>query len=119
MYIFLVRFRGGRWLPSNAIRELRAAAALLIFAESDLMLPVDGHLYASDASPWGGAFCRSTAPHLNAVLESPDALRRCDVRGTTVRLDQFVFADDAAQPVREASMRGELLPRSMMLIGPS
>ena len=56
MHLFLVRFRGGRWLPKNIIRELRAAAALLIFAEADLSLPVDGYLYAFDASLWGGAF---------------------------------------------------------------
>ena len=93
MHLFLVRFRGGRWLPKNIIRELRAAAALLIFAEADLSLPVDGYLYAFDASLWGGAFGCSSAPQLKTSSEARDLLRHCDVRGTTVRLDQFVFAD--------------------------
>ena len=104
MHLFLVRFRGGRWLPKNIIRELRAAAALLIFAEADLSLPVDGYLYAFDASLWGGAFGCSSAPQLKTSSEARDLLRHCDVRGTTVRLDQ-TFTEAAAQPVREPSMR--------------
>ena len=95
MYFFLVRFRGGRWQPKNIIRELHAAAALLIFAEADLRLLVDDHLYASDASLWGGAFGRSSASYLKFSTEARTLLRHCGVRGTTVRLDP-TFRDEPA-----------------------
>ena len=85
-YQFLLRFRGGRWLPDSVRRELLCAAGLVLFAESDLRQPIDPFLYSSDASLWGGAFGRTSEPFLRSTLEASDLLRRSDVRGTNIRL---------------------------------
>ena len=92
-YTFLLKFRGGHWLPEVIRGELRAACALLVFAEADLRLPVDPHLYSSDASLWGGAFGRTKHFYVQRNSEARDLLRKCDVRGTAIRLDV-----DAAPP---------------------
>ena len=86
MYTFLVSFKGGYWLPETIVRELRAAAALLIFAEADLRLGVDPKLYSSDASLWGGAFGVTESPFLASSSEARTLLSHCDVRGAAVRL---------------------------------
>ena len=86
-YSFLLRFSGGHWLPEVIRAELRAACALIVFAEADLRLPVDPHLFSSDASLWGGAFGRTKEFYVHRNSEARDLLRKCDVRGTAIRLD--------------------------------
>ena len=106
-YSFLIRFKGGRWLPRTIVNELRAAAALLVFAEADLKLPVDDHLYSSDASLWGGAFGRSSEPFVKSDDDARNLLRRCDVKGTSVRIVQSDTAvgDSTADADRELPVR--------------
>ena len=107
-YSFLLRFCGGHWLPEVIRSELRAACALLVFAEADLRLPVDPFLYSSDASLWGGAFGRTKQFYVQRNTEARDLLRKCDVRGTAIRLDtaapQPCFGRDPATSERIPSI---------------
>jgi len=80
---WLKHFRGGTWLPRRVVLELLSAVILLPFADNNLHKDFDLHVRASDSSTYGAAF--GAAPASREVLES--LLRRCDARGTAVRLD--------------------------------
>ena len=76
--------------------ELLAGAILLPLAQSDLSRDFDSRVWASDASPYGGAF--GSAP-LSRDAQT-QILRHADTRGTAVRVKQrpsidFSHADDA------------------------
>ena len=99
-YVFLLRFRGGRWLPEAVRRELLCAASLLVFAEADLKQCVDPRLFASDASLWGGGFGFTRNVFLKSSAEAVAMLRKCDVKGTAIRLDDSSTREEPKSAVR-------------------
>ena len=89
-YRWLNNFVGGTYLPPGVMSELLAGAILLPLAQSDLSRDFDSRIWASDASPYGGAF--GSAPCSRDV--QTEILRHADTRGTAVRVKPRPSVDD-------------------------
>jgi len=90
-YRWLNNFVGGTYLPPGVLSELLAGAILLPLAQSDLSRDFDSRIWASDASPYGGAF--GSAPMSREA--QTEILRHADTRGTAVRVKQRPSVDSS------------------------